>query len=65
MFNRNVKKKMHFSDFLTGEYARDYINQDLPYAEQIERAAKLIRRADYVLIGAGAGMSAAEIGRAS
>lgn len=50
---------MHFSDFLTGEYAKDYINQDLPYAEQIERAAKLIRNADYVLIGAGAGMSAA------
>ena len=59
MFDKNIKKKMHFSDFLTGEYARDYINQDLPYSEQIERAAKLIRKADYVLIGAGAGMSAA------
>ena len=55
MFDKNIKKKMHFSDFLTGEYARDYINQDLPYSEQIERAAKLIRKADYVLIGAEPG----------
>ena len=59
MFSRNTKKKTRFSDFLTGEYARDYINQDTPYEEQIERAAKLIHKADYVLIGAGAGMSTA------
>ena len=59
MFNRNTKKKMRFSDFLSGEYARDYIDQDVPYTEQIERAAELIREADFVLIGAGAGMSTA------
>ena len=59
MFNRNIRKKMRFSDFLSGEYARDYIHQTMPYAEQIERAAELIREADYVLIGAGAGMSTA------
>ena len=59
MFNRNAKKKTRFSDFLSGEYAGDYINQKLPYAEQIDRAVKLIRKADYVLIGAGAGMSTA------
>ncbi len=59
MFNRNTKKKTRFSDFLSGEYARDYINQDSTYAEQIERAARLISEADYVLIGAGAGMSTA------
>ena len=59
MFNRNTKKKTRFSDFLSGDYARDYINQTTPYAEQIERAAKLIREADFVLIGAGAGMSTA------
>ncbi len=59
MFNRNTKKKTRFSDFLSGDFARDYINQVTPYAEQIERAAKLIREADYVLIGAGAGMSTA------
>ncbi len=59
MFNRNTKKKMRFSDFLSGEYATDYINQPTPYAGQIDRAAKLIREADYVLLGAGAGMSTA------
>ena len=59
MFNRNTKKKTRFSDFLSGDYALDYINQTTPYAEQIERAAKLIREADYVLLGAGAGMSTA------
>lgn len=59
MFNRNTKKKTRFSDFLSGEYARDYINQEISYEEQIDRAARLIREADYVLIGAGAGMSTA------
>ncbi len=59
MFNRNEKKKTRFSDFLSGEYARDYIHQTTPYDGQIERAAKLIREADYVLLGAGAGMSTA------
>lgn len=59
MFGRNNKKISRLSDFLTGEYARDYINQDMPYEEQIDRAVKLIRNAEYVLIGAGAGMSAA------
>jgi len=37
MFNRSTKKKTRFSDFLTGDYARDYINQDTPYDEQIEQ----------------------------
>ena len=59
MFNRSTKKITRFSDFLTGDYARDYIDQDTPYAEQIEQAAALIRDADYALIGAGAGMSTA------
>ncbi len=59
MINRNTKKKTRFSDFLSGEYARDYINQTTPYDAQIERAAKLIREAENVLLGAGAGMSTA------
>lgn len=59
MFNRSAKKKMNFERFLSYEYAGDYINQTTPYAEQIEQAAKAIREADYVLLGAGAGMSAA------
>ena len=59
MFNRSAKKKMSFARFLSYEYADDYINQTTPYAGQIEQAARAIREADYVLLGAGAGMSAA------
>lgn len=59
MFNRSAKKKMSFERFLTYQYAGDYVRQDTPYAVQIERAAQALREADYVLIGAGAGMSAA------
>ena len=59
MFDRNTKKKTSFSDFLSGSYARDYINQAEPYEKQIERAAGLLQEAEYVLLGAGAGMSAA------
>ena len=39
--------------------ARDYIFQDTDYNEQIQHAAGLIKEADYVLLGAGAGMSTA------
>lgn len=59
MFNRNTKKKTRFADSLSADYARDYINQTTPYAEQIGRAAELIGEAEYVLLGAGAGMSTA------
>ena len=59
MFNRDTKKKIGFSEFLTGEYARDYIFQDIPYEEQIARASGYIREADFVLLGAGAGMTTA------
>ena len=59
MIDRNAKKSTSFSSFLTADYARDYINQNKPYEEQIEQAAKLIEDAEYVLIGAGAGLSTA------
>ena len=59
MIDRNKKKSTSFSSFLTADYARDYINQNRPYEEQIEQAAKLIEDAEYVLIGAGAGLSTA------
>lgn len=52
-------QKITFESFLCGTPARDYINQDTPYERQIKDAAKMIRNADYVLIGAGAGMSTA------
>lgn len=38
---------------------RDYVDQDIAYEEQINRAAKMIEEADLVLIGGGAGLSAA------
>lgn len=51
---------MHtFESFLCGVPARDYSNQKIPYEIQIKEAAQLINNADYVLIGAGAGMSTA------
>ena len=59
MTDQNQKKKMSFARFLSADYAGDYVRQETPYREQIARAAALIREADYVLLGAGAGMSAA------
>lgn len=50
---------MTFLDFLSGVPARDYIFQEQPYEEQIKMAAKAIEEAEYILIGAGAGLSAA------
>lgn len=50
---------MTFQKFLSGTPSGDYIFQDTPYEEQIEQAAKAIKEAEYVLIGAGAGLSAA------
>ena len=50
---------MTFESFLCGIPARDYINQYTPYDQQIKDAAEMIRNAEYVLIGAGAGMSTA------
>ena len=58
-FNRSNKKKTSFQSFLCGSYTGDYIVQSAPYERQIERAAQAIRQADYVLLGAGAGMSTA------
>ena len=52
-------KKITFESFLSGAPARDYVFQDTPYEAQIQRAKEWISEADYVLLGAGAGMSAA------
>ena len=62
MFSRNSTNKstnVSFNTFLSGTPARDYVMQDTPYDEQIARAVKLIQSADCVLLGAGAGTSAA------
>lgn len=50
---------MTFQKFLSGVPAGDYVFQETPYEEQIREAAKAIKEAEYVLIGAGAGLSAA------
>lgn len=56
MFRKN---RITFNNFLSSTPARAYIFQKTPYEEQIRQAARLIKDADYVLIGAGAGMSTA------
>lgn len=48
-----------FESFLSGTPARDYILDETPYEEQLEKASRLLGGAKYVLIGAGAGLSAA------
>lgn len=50
---------MNFEQFLCGRPANDYVFQEMDYNQQINRAAQLIREADAVLIGAGAGLSTA------
>lgn len=45
--------------FLSGIHAPDYVLQKEPYEELISRAAAMLAGADAVLIGAGAGLSAA------
>lgn len=54
-----MRRVMTFQDFLSGTPARDYIFQRMSYEEQISQAARLIRDAEYILIGGGAGLSAA------
>lgn len=52
-------RKITFQNFLSGVPANDYIFQKIPYEEQLEKAAQMIKEADYVLMGAGAGLSTA------
>lgn len=48
-----------FESFLSGVPVRDYVFQSTSYDEQIKQAAEMIKEAEYCLIGAGAGLSAA------
>lgn len=60
MFMKMIpKKEITFENFLSGVPARDYVFQKDSYEEQIAKAAAIIKEADYILIGAGAGFSAA------
>lgn len=54
-----LRRKITFESFLCGTPARDYVYQSVPYEMQIQQAAQAIADADCVLIGVGAGMSAA------
>ena len=56
---KKSKRKITFESFLCGMPAKDYVYQNEYYDTQIKKAAKLINDADYVLIGAGAGLSTA------
>ena len=53
------RKKVDWTQFLCGIPSRDYVFQQEPYEEQIRSAARYLQEADYVLIGAGAGLSTA------
>ncbi|MDO4168952.1 MAG: Sir2 silent information regulator family NAD-dependent deacetylase [Lachnospiraceae bacterium] len=50
---------MTFREFLSGMSASNYIFQKMPYEEQIKKAVHMIKEAEYILIGGGAGLSAA------
>lgn len=56
---KKSKRKITFESFLCGMPAKDYVYQNEDYDTQIKKAAKLLNEADYVLVGAGAGMSSA------
>ncbi len=56
---KNQTKKIDFMQFLSGVPARDYVFQHTLYEEQIREAASLLKQADAVIIGAGAGLSTA------
>ncbi|MDO4329847.1 MAG: Sir2 silent information regulator family NAD-dependent deacetylase [Lachnospiraceae bacterium] len=53
------KSNLTFQTFLSGMPARDYMYQKTPYEAQIKQAAEMIREAEFILVGAGAGLSAA------
>ncbi len=58
-FNKIKKRHVDWRDLLCGVPARDYVFQKEAYEEQIKHAAKMIKNADAVIIGAGAGASTA------
>lgn len=59
MIKKIKKNHVDWQQFLCGTPARDYIFQKDAYESQIHAAAELIKNADAVIIGAGAGASTA------
>lgn len=59
MAERKNGEKMDFKHFLWGGWSREYVEREELYDSMIERAAGLLGEAEHVLLGAGAGMTAA------
>ena len=59
IFKKIKKAHVDWQDFLCGTPANDYIFQKDDYEDQIRNAVNLIKDADTVIIGAGAGASTA------
>ena len=59
IFKKIKKAHVDWRDFLCGTPANDYIFQKDDYEDQIRNAVNLIKDADAVIIGAGAGVSTA------
>lgn len=59
IFKKIKKAHVDWRDFLCGTPANDYIFQKDDYEDQIRNAVNLIKDADTVIIGAGAGASTA------
>lgn len=59
IFKKIKKTHVDWRDFLCGTPANDYIFQKDEYEDQIRNAVNLIKDADAVIIGAGAGASTA------
>lgn len=57
--NQHQKQKINHTTILNEMPTSDYIFQDIPYKEQIKHATALIKESEYILIGAGAGISTA------
>lgn len=54
-----MKRQINWNEYLSAAPAGNYIRDNTSYEEQLKKAADLIKNADSILIGAGAGLSAA------
>lgn len=59
MFGGRRKEHVDWHQFLCGTPSRNYMFQTVDYKEQMKNAIEMIKNADAVIIGAGAGASAA------
>lgn len=59
MLKKSKEGHVDWQKFLCSTPARDYIFQKDSYEDQIKRSAKLLQKADAIIIGAGAGASTA------